>query len=94
LISRLYVDAAAGSGRVTHMAGFRQALDDMPIAMRYAFVGGAVLAIPGAIVGLIIGLNVHAPTAWAATFEVAIPAALLGALVGLAVGSVIKLSRR
>jgi uncharacterized membrane protein SpoIIM required for sporulation len=48
----------------------------------------------GGLVGLIVGLRTYAPTAWAATFEVAVPAALVGALLGLVVGSLAAMVRR
>jgi hypothetical protein len=76
------------------MSGLRRALSDLPIPLRCAVGGAALLGTLGAAVGLGIGLRVHAPTAWAATFEVGIPAAVLGAAVGAVVGSVVLLSRR
>ncbi len=53
-----------------------------------------VVGVPGAIVGFVIGLNVYAPTAWAAMFEIGIPAAAVGGLVGLLVGCVISMVKR
>jgi len=60
----------------------------LPLPMRLAFWGGLVLGTVGCVSGLVIGLNVYAPTAWAATFELGGPSALLGAVVGFAAGSV------
>ncbi len=61
---------------------------EMPLPMRFAVLGGLALGAVGCVIGLVIGLNVYAPTAWAATFEVGIPSALLGAVLGFAAGSV------
>jgi hypothetical protein len=51
------------------------------IVGRAALAGGAL----GSAAGLVRGLEVYAPTAWAAMFEVGIPSAALGALIGLGV---------
>jgi hypothetical protein len=51
--------------------------------------GGGV----GALVGLIVGLDVHPATAWFAAFEIGFPAALVGALAGLGIGSVVLIRR-
>lgn len=53
---------------------------------RYAALGAAALGLVGAVVGLIIGLYAHAPTAPFALVELGLPAAILGALLGLIVG--------
>ena len=42
---------------------------------RWAVVGAVLLGGLGAVTGLVVGLVVHAPTAWAATLEVGVPAA-------------------
>ncbi len=52
-----------------------------------AAAGAVSLGLLGCVAGLVIGLQVYAPTAWAAMFEIGIPAALLGAIVGLAAGA-------
>jgi len=57
---------------------------------RGAVLGMIVVGVPGAIVGLVIGLNVHAQTAWAAMLEIGIPDTILGGLVG----SVIWMGKR
>ena len=62
--------------------------------MRHAALGAVVLGLVGGLVGLIVGLRTYAPTAWAATFEVAVPAALVGGLLGLVVGSLATMVRR
>ena len=71
------------------MSGLRSAVDGWPIPVRAAAAGAALLGVLGAFGGLVVGLRVNAPTAWAATFEVAIPAAVLGAVLGLGVGWVL-----
>lgn len=48
----------------------------------------------GAVVGLIIGLRVYAPTAWAAMVEIGLPAALAGGVLGAAIGGVALAIRR
>jgi len=64
------------------------AIVELPIPLRFAFWGGLALGALGCVIGFVVGLNVCAPTAWAATFELGMPSALLGALLGLAAGSV------
>ena len=87
-------DARRCSGIVTSMSGFRSALRGLPFPVRLAVAGAALLGSLGGIAGLVVGLRVHASTAWAATFEVGVPAAVLGAMLGLAFGSVAAVSRR
>jgi hypothetical protein len=64
-------------------------LRELPVPLRHAVVGAVVLGVPGATVGLVIGLRTYVPTAWAAILEVGLPAAFLGALLGLVVGSLV-----
>lgn len=64
-----------------------------PVTTGIAF-GSGVLGAVGCIVGLVRGLMVYAPTAWAATFEVGIPSAVLGVILGATVGLVAQISRR
>jgi hypothetical protein len=64
------------------------AIVELPLPLRFAATGGLALGALGCVTGLVIGLRVYAPTAWAATFEIGIPSALLGAVLGLAAGSV------
>jgi hypothetical protein len=61
---------------------------ELPLPLRFAAIGGLALGALGAAIGLVVGLNVYAPTAWAATLEIGIPSAILGAILGLAAGSV------
>jgi hypothetical protein len=64
----------------------------LPFPLRTAVVGAVSLGLLGCVTGLVIGLHVYAPTAWAAMFEVGIPSAVLGSVVGLAVGAAISWS--
>ena len=59
----------------------------LPLPIGWAVFGALVLGALGCATGLVIGLHVHAPTAWAATFEIGIPSTILGALVGAGAGS-------
>jgi len=63
------------------------------MTLRPALMGGAVTGGIGAVVGLVIGLNVYAPTAWAAAAEVGLPAMLLGFLLGLLAEGLLRLRR-
>ncbi|MGD9959229.1 hypothetical protein [Nocardioides sp.] len=76
------------------MSGLRSTLDELPMPARWAVFGVLLLGAVGAVVGLIVGLRVHAATAWAATVEIGLPAAVLGGLLGLAAGSLASLARR
>lgn len=84
----------ADNPKISLMGNFREALRELPIAIRYSVIGAMALGVPGAIAGLVIGLFVYAPTAWAATIEVGLPTAVLGAALGLAIGSVVYAVRR
>ena len=55
-----------------------------------ALVCGAV----GLVAGLVRGLTVYAPTAWAAAFEVGVPAAVVGSILGLGIAGARNLVRR
>jgi hypothetical protein len=59
-------------------------------------VGRSALAcgVLGAIIGLVIGLVVHPPTAWAAALELGLPAAVIGVVLGLLVAAARGLDRR
>lgn len=63
-----------------------QSVDAHSILGRAAGIGTAVCGVAGAIVGLIIGLRVHPPTAVFAMAELGIPAAVVGGMLGLLVG--------
>lgn len=62
--------------------------------VHWAIVGAASAGTVGAVVGLIVGLFVHPPTALFAMFELGLPAGIVGGVVGLLVGSILALSRR
>lgn len=70
------------------MSRTRDELRELPAPLRHAVVVGSVFAVLGALVGLVLGVRTHVPTAWAAVLEVGVPAALLGAVLGLASGSI------
>lgn len=59
-------------------------------------IGGAaaVCGTLGLVAGLVRGLTVYVPTAWAAAFEVGIPAAIAGAGIGLGIVGVRAVARR
>jgi hypothetical protein len=61
-------------------------LSDVSLPMRHVIAGVILLGVLGAIAGLVIGLIVHAPTAWFAVFEVGIPASVVGGILGLISG--------
>ena len=67
---------------------------EWPLPLRLAVLGGLALGLLGSAVGLVVGLHVYAPTAWAATCEVGIPSAVLGAVLGGLAGSAALLLRR
>jgi hypothetical protein len=69
-------------------------LRSQPLPGRCALVGMIVVGVCGAIVGLVVGLNVYAQTAWAAMFEIGVPATIAGGLVGLLVGCIISIADR
>jgi ABC-type uncharacterized transport system permease subunit len=63
-------------------------LSSEPSATGYARVGAILAGSIGAVVGLIVGLNVYAATAWFAVFELGIPAAVVGGLLGFVAGTI------
>ncbi len=71
-----------------------RALAGLPLLGRYCVLGALFAGVLGCVAGLVIGLFVYAPTAWAATFEVGVPAAILGAVLGLVVGALVLASKR
>jgi hypothetical protein len=48
----------------------------------------------GAVVGLVIGLIVYAPTALFAVLELGLPAAIVGGVIGLSTGVIVIAGRR
>ncbi len=68
-------------------------LEGQPLLVRTAVVGLVAFGLVGGVVGLILGLIAHPPTAWFAVIEVGLPAAVLGGLGGLAVGAIASLGK-
>jgi hypothetical protein len=62
--------------------------------VRWAVLGAASAGTVGAVVGLIVGLYVFAPTALFAMVELGLPAGILGGVVGFLIGSVLAAGRR
>jgi hypothetical protein len=56
------------------------------IVGRVALFGGSI----GLVAGLVRGLTVYAPTAWAAAIEIGIPGAIAGGVIGLGIAGVHK----
>lgn len=69
----------------------RELLRDLPLPLRHAVVAAVVLGAIGGIAGLVVGLDVHRATAWAAALEVGAPAGCLGFVAGLVSGSLVRL---
>lgn len=76
------------------MRSFVLSLRALPLLARWTVVGTLAAGSIGAVAGLVIGLRVHAATAWFAVFELGIPAAIAGGLVGLVGGTTLWLGRR
>lgn len=66
----------------------------MPLPARALLVGFLAGGALGALVGLVVGLRVYPPTAWAAVIEVALPSALAGAVLGFLGGAFVWFFRR
>jgi hypothetical protein len=64
------------------------------IPARFAILGVVIFHVIGGIVGLVIGLNAYAPTAWFAVFEVGMPAGIVGGVLGVSIGGCVLLVRR
>ena len=69
-------------------------LGGLPLPERWAVVGAASVGMIGAIVGLIVGLIVYAPTAPFAVVELGLPATIVGGIVGLIAGVIVIAGRR
>lgn len=76
------------------MKRFAADIRDSSMPLRYTWVGMALAGAVGAIAGLVIGLHVHADTAWFAMFEVGVPAAIVGGAVGCLTGWAVELANR
>lgn len=88
-------------GRLHRRAGQNEAvsaiavrLRGLPLPARWAIVGATSAGVIGAIVGLVIGLRVYAPTAPFAVVELGLPAAIVGGALGLAAGVIVTVGRR
>lgn len=68
-------------------------LRGLPPLWRYAIEGSVFIGLIGAVVGLVIGLIVHPPSAPFAVVELGLPAAVLGGVAGLVLGAVVTLAR-
>ena len=69
-------------------------LDGLPLPGRWAVIGAASVGMIGAVVGLVIGLIVYAPTALFAVLELGLPAAIVGGVIGLITGVIVIAGRR
>jgi membrane associated rhomboid family serine protease len=59
----------------------------LPRPLRWAIIGAIVVGALGGLVGMVVGLRAHPPTAPFAIVEVAVPGAIVGAFGGLAIGA-------
>lgn len=66
----------------------------LPKPLAYALLAAIWCGLAGGVVGLVTGLGVYPPTAWAAVLEIGIPAALLGFVAGLLAGAAMLLVKR
>ena len=69
-------------------------LRGLPQVARWGTVGAASAGVVGAIIGLIVGLHIYAPTAPFAAAELGLPAAIVGGVLGLVSGMFVAASRR
>ena len=69
-------------------------LRGLPLPGWWAVIGAASVGMIGAVVGLVIGLIVHAPTALFAVLELGLPAAIVGGVIGLSTGVIVMAGRR
>lgn len=67
---------------------------DRGVALLWAVWGAVSLGGIGALVGVVIGVAVHPPTAVFAAIEVGLPSSMMGFVVGLGAGVVADASRR
>ncbi len=76
------------------MTPARSQLAAMAVVPRFAVVGAVTAAVLGGLVGLVLGLRAHPPTAWFAVLEVGVPAGVAGAVLGAVVGALARLRHR
>jgi membrane associated rhomboid family serine protease len=69
-------------------------LRGLPQVARWGAVGAASVGVLGAIIGLIVGLHVYAPTAPFAAVELGLPATIVGGVLGLVSGMFVAAGRR
>jgi hypothetical protein len=69
-------------------------LRGLPQVARWGTVGAASVGGPGAIIGLLVGLHVHAPTAPFALVELGLPATIVGGVLGLVSGMFVAAGHR
>jgi hypothetical protein len=69
-------------------------LRGLPQVARWGTVGAASAGVPGAIIGLIVGLHVYAPTAPFAAVELGLPATIVGGILGLVSGMFVAAGRK
>ncbi|MGO9333294.1 MAG: hypothetical protein ACLQCU_04430 [Acidimicrobiales bacterium] len=69
-------------------------LRGLPLPGRWAVIGAASVGTIGAVVGLVVGHIVYAPTALFAVVELGLPAAIVGGVIGLSTGVVVIAGRR
>ncbi|RNM11506.1 hypothetical protein EFL26_22625 [Nocardioides pocheonensis] len=69
-------------------------LQDLPLPLRWGVVGAVVLGLAGALTGLVVGVRVYWPTAWAAAIEVGAPATFVGFALGLVAGALVRAFHR
>jgi hypothetical protein len=80
-----------GSTRIlTVVTSWRSELAELPLVPRFALIGCAAAATVGGLLGLVLGLIAHPPTAWFAVVEVAVPAGICGAALGALTGVVMR----
>lgn len=64
-----------------------RAITELPLPVGSMVVSAVLLGALGGVVGLVLGLASHPPTAWFAVLEVGVPAGLVGGVLGLVAGS-------
>lgn len=81
----------------THPAGrgssaLRAVADEVsswPLPVRWGLRAAVLVGFMGGVLGLVLGLVAHPPTAWFAAIEVGLPATVLGGVLGLLAGALV-----
>ena len=81
-------------GKNTPVRPITARLSHLTLPARWTVVGAASAGVIGAIVGLVVGLRVYAPTAPFAVVELGLPAAIVGGVIGFTAGLIVTASRR